>query len=262
MAGRAYNQLQNLANSLHVLHVPSVARRQSFISLRSCELNMLRVGLTGGLGSGKTTVAAIFRSLGAHVIDADVIGRLLMEPGQPVYHAIVEHFGSEVLNADRSLNRHLLAELAFRHNRLGELNRIVHPPVIAAQEEWTNRIFALDANAIAMIESALIFEADAQGTVPGWRQRFDRIILVTAPDGLKIARFIHRILENASPASPPRPQAELEADARARLAAQIPDERKIPLSDYVIRNDGPLEETRRQTERIFAELAAAARVQK
>jgi dephospho-CoA kinase len=223
---------------------------------------MLRVGLTGGLGSGKTTVAAIFRSLGAHVIDADVIGRLLMEPGQPVYDAIVEHFGPEVLNDDGSLNRHLLAELAFRHHRLAELNRIVHPPVIAAQEEWTNRIFALDPNAVAMIESALIFEADAQGTVPGWRQRFDRIILVIVPDDVKIARFVQRILENAAPGSRPRPQSELEADARARLAAQIPDSQKIPLADYVIRNDGSSEDTRRQTEQIFAELAAAARVQK
>jgi dephospho-CoA kinase len=222
---------------------------------------MLRVGLTGGLGSGKTTVAAIFRSLGAHVIEADVIGRLLMEPGQPVYHAIVEHFGADILDADGSLNRHRLAELAFRHQRLAELNRIVHPPVIAAQEEWTDRIFALDANAIAMIESALIFEADAQGTVPGWRQRFNRIVLVIAPDDLKVARFVHRILENADPASRSRPQAELEADARARLAAQIPDADKIPLSDYVIHNDGSLEDTRRRTESIFAELAAAARVQ-
>ena len=171
MAGRAYNQLQNLTNSLHVLHIPSVVRGSRSISLRSRELNMLRVGLTGGLGSGKTTVAAIFRSLGAHVIDADVIGRMLMEPDQPVYHAIAEHFGPGVLNADGSLNRHLLAELAFHHHRLAELNRIVHPPVIAAQEEWTDRIFALDVNAIAMIESEVTAGSEKLLPVPKYKAR-------------------------------------------------------------------------------------------
>lgn len=221
---------------------------------------MLCAGLTGGLGSGKTTVAAIFHSLGAHVLEADLIGRQLMEPGQPVYHAIVECFGPQILRPDGTLDRLQLAELAFRQNRLAELNRIVHPPVIAAQQEWADRIFAQDPNAIAMIESALIFEADTQGTAPGWRQRFNRIILVTAPDDLKIARFIQRMRESPDPAIRARSQAELEADACSRLAAQIPDEQKIPLSNYVIHNDGPLEETRLQTERIFTELAAAARV--
>jgi dephospho-CoA kinase len=215
---------------------------------------MLRAGLTGGLGSGKTTVAAIFRSLGVHVIEADAVGRKLMSPGQPVYHAIVEHFGPEVLNPDGTLNRHLLADLAFRHDRLAELNRIVHPAVIVAQQQWAERIFAQDPNAIAMVESALIFEADAQGSAPGWRQRFDRVILVTAPDELKIARYVARMSQNTTSAR------DLEADARSRLAAQIPDSQKIPFVDYVIRNDGPPENIRRQVEDVFAELAAAARV--
>jgi dephospho-CoA kinase len=217
---------------------------------------MLRVGLTGGLGSGKTTVAAIFRTLGAHVIEADAVGRELMVPGQPVYHAIVEHFGPGVVNADGTLDRRRLAELAFRHNRLAELNRIVHPPVIAAQQQWTERIFAADANAIAVVESALIFEVDAQANVPGWRQRFDRIVLVTAPDDLRIARYVDRMTQR--PSAPPR--IELEADARSRIAAQIPDSRKEPLADFIIRNDGSLEATRRQVEQVFAELAAQARV--
>lgn len=215
---------------------------------------MLRVGLTGGLGSGKTTVAAIFRSLGAHVIEADAVGRELMSPGQPVYRAIVEHFGPEVVRANGTLDRHRLADLAFRHNRLLELNRIVHPAVIAAQQEWAERIFANDPGAIAMVESALIFEADAQGSAPGWRRRFDRIVLVVAPDEVKIARYVARMSQNATSAR------DLEADARSRLAAQIPDSEKIPLVDHVIHNDGSLEDTRRQVEPIFAELAAAARV--
>lgn len=215
---------------------------------------MLRAGLTGGLGSGKTTVAGMFRSLGAHVIEADAVGRELMSPGQAVYREIVEHFGPEVIRDDGRLNRAMLADLAFRQNRLQELNRIVHPPVIAAQQAWAERIFAEDPNAVVIVESAVIFEADAQGTAPGWRERFDRLILVTAPDELKIAHYLARMAASGMPAK------DLEADARARLAAQIPDREKISLCDYVIRNDGALTETQRQVERIFAELWAAARV--
>lgn len=217
---------------------------------------MLRAGLTGGLGSGKTTVAAMFQSLGAHVIEADAVGRQLMEPGQPVFKAIVKSFGEEVLQTDGTLHRRRLAELAFGQNRIGELNRIVHPAVIAAQQEWTEKLLTREPSAVAMVESALIFEADQQGTAPGWRQRFDRIVLVTAPVEMRIARYVERMRQQPNAPS----EAELEADARARLAAQMPDSEKIPLADYVIHNYGSLEDTRRQVERIYAELAAAARV--
>jgi dephospho-CoA kinase len=217
---------------------------------------MLRVGLTGGLGSGKSTVAGIFRSLGAHVVEADSLGRQLMEPGQQVYKAVVASFGPEVLNADGTLNRRRLADLAFGQNRLAELNHIVHPAVIAAQQQWAEGVFAEDPAAIAMVESALIFEADREGTVPGWRKRFDRVILVTAPEDLRIARYVERMRRQSSPLS----SAELEADARSRIAAQIPEAEKIPLADFVIRNDGAMEATRRQVERIYAELATAGGV--
>ena len=218
---------------------------------------MLRAGLTGGLGSGKTTVAAIFRSLGAHVIEADTLGRELMSPGHSVYDAIIEHFGKQVVRADGSLNRPLLADLAFRQHRLAELNRIVHPPVIAAQQQWADDLFAKDPDAVAIVESALIFEADQQGSAPGWRQRFDRIILITAPVELRIARYVDRLAQ--LPAAPPRVQ--LESDARSRIAAQIPDTEKIPLVDFVIHNNGSLETTRLETARIYAELARLSRVQ-
>lgn len=218
---------------------------------------MLRAGLTGGLGSGKTTVAGIFRSLGAHVIEADTLGRELMSPGHAVYNAIVEHFGKDVVRPDGTLDRRLLADLSFRQDRLAELNLIVHPPVIAAQQEWANEIFAKDPDAVVIVESALIFEADQQGSAPGWRERFDRIILVAAPVELRIARYVDRLAQ--LPQAPSR--AELEADAHSRIAAQIPDTKKIPLADFVIYNNGSLEEARRDTERIFAELIRASRVQ-
>jgi dephospho-CoA kinase len=212
---------------------------------------MLRVGLTGSLGSGKTTVAAIFREHGFHILEADAIAREMMQPGREVYSRIAEHFGPSVIRPDGSLNRPRLAALAFNEGRLDELNRIVHPPVIAEQERRMNEIFAADPRAIAVIESALIFEAEASGTVPDWRRRFDRVILVTAPDDLKIQRFLARIL----PAhATPEERTGAECDARQRLAAQLPDSVKIPNCDFIIDNSGPLEANRVQVEQIAAEL--------
>ena len=162
---------------------------------------MLRVGLTGGLGSGKSTVAALLRERGFTVLEADAIAREMMEPGQPIYQAIVEHFGAEVLRADGTLDRPRLAELVFNQGRLPELNHIVHPPVVAEQERRMEELFARDPGAVVFVESALIFEAGAWGTVPEWRRRFDRIVLVTAPDEVKIERFLARILPmDGSPA--------------------------------------------------------------
>jgi dephospho-CoA kinase len=198
----------------------------------------------------------MFHSLGARVIEADAIARELMFPGHAIYNAIVDHFGPGVVCADASLDRRLLADLAFRQHRLSELNRIVHPIVVAAQQQWAECIFAKDPHAIVMVESALVFEADRGGSAPGWKQRFDRIVLVTAPSGLRIARYVDRMAKVPGAAS----RAELEADARSRMDAQIPDSEKIPLADFVIQNDGSLDATRLQVERVFAELARASGV--
>jgi len=199
---------------------------------------MLRVGLTGGLGSGKSTVAAFLRELGAHVIEADSLGRRMMEPGQNVYTQIVQTFGTEVVSTDGRLNRPKLAELAFRGGRLNELNGIVHPAVIGAQQKWMEEVFEQDPAAIAVIESALIFEVvrdalargEREGLLADWRRRIDCVVLVTAPDNVKIARYLARL-------SPPAPAREAaETDARLRLAQQIPDAQKAAMSDYIIDN--------------------------
>jgi dephospho-CoA kinase len=203
---------------------------------------MLRVGLTGGLGSGKSTVAATLRELGAQVIEADELGRALMEPGQPVFFAIVRHFGTEVLNPDGRLNRAHLAELAFQGGRLNDLNAIVHPAVIAAQQRWMETVFKRDPAAVAVVESALIFEVERDARLRGeqetvladWRRRIDRIVVVTAPDEVKIARYAARVCPEG---------AGLEAaaaDARLRLAHQIPDAVKAAKADYVLENTGDL----------------------
>jgi dephospho-CoA kinase len=209
---------------------------------------MLRVGLTGGLGSGKTTVATMFESLGAAVASADQLGRQLMQPGYAVYSAIVEAFGPGVVRDDGSLDRGELAKLAFQQNQADALNRIVHPAVIAAEEDWMRGIFAADPKRVAIVESALIFEVERWGTAPGWLQRFDKVILVTVPDEVKIARFVAR--------NGKKPGAE--QDARARLAAQIPDREKISRCAYVIDNSGSVEETKMAVEKIYRELVALA----
>lgn len=217
---------------------------------------MLRVGLTGGLGSGKSTVAAILREHGLHVLEADGIARELMQPGQAVHRAIADHFGPAVVRLDGTLDRARLANLAFRQGRLAELNRIVHPPTIAEQERRTQEIFAADPAAVVVVESALIFEAEAWGTVPDWRRRFDRIVLVTAPDVVKLERFLARILPAGAT---PEQRTQAERDARSRLAAQLPDADKIAHSDFVIDNAGPLDATRHQVERIAAALKEDSR---
>jgi dephospho-CoA kinase len=217
---------------------------------------MLRVGLTGGLGSGKSTVAGIFQELGAAVISADQLGRQLMQPGEPVYAAIVKAFGQGVVRSDGSLDRKALAELAFQHNQADKLNRIVHPAVIAAEEECMQGVFATDPKRVAIVESALIFEVEKWGTAPGWAQRFDSIILVTVPDEMKIARFVARMMVNDGPEG--RREA-LAQDARARMAMQIPDQEKAARCEYVIDNSGSLEETRKRVEEIYRELVQAAK---
>jgi dephospho-CoA kinase len=216
---------------------------------------MLRVGLTGGLGSGKSTVAGIFAEVGAAVISADQLGRQLMQPGEPVYAAIVETFGKAVVRGDGSLDRKALAELAFQHNQAGKLNHIVHPAVIAAEEEWMRGVFAADRTRVAIVESALIFEAEKWGTAPGWVRRFDKLILVVVPDEVKIARFVSRMMANDGPDI--RREAFTQ-DARARMAAQIPDQEKAGRCEYVIDNSGSIEETRKRVEEIYRELAQAA----
>lgn len=230
------------------------------LPVRSEEIDLLRVGLTGGIGSGKSTVAQMFRDEGVQVIEADAVGRELMEPGQGVYRAIVKYFGPEVVRADGKLDRARLAEMAFGQGRLKELNALVHPPVIAAQEHWMGEVFARDADAVAMVESALIFEASQgdEASVPGWRDRFDRVLLVTAPDEMKMERYVRRVLK-AEPGHSRERAAEVERDVRARLARQIPDAEKIPLCDAVIDNSGTIESTREQVARVAAELRAASK---
>ena len=207
----------------------------------------LRVGLTGGLGSGKSTVAGILRELGAEVLSADEIGRGLMQPGEAVYRAIVARFGPGVLKADGSLDRPALANLAFQEGRVEELNALVHPATIARQGELAEGIFARQPGAVVVVESALIFETTYGG---GWRERFDRMVLVTAPEELKVARFVARSGSGDRPG--------LEAEARRRLAHTIPDEQKMGQVDFVVENVGSLADLRERVGAVWAALHRGA----
>ena len=202
---------------------------------------MLKVGLTGGIASGKSVVGEMFVALGAHLIQADSIAHELMQPGEAVYREVVRHFGEGILNPDGSVNRARLAEAAFGtsgQTRIQELNHIVHPAVIRRQEEWMAEVGRGDSRAIAIVEAALILEAGAAN-------RFDRLVVVTCHPEQRIQRWAARLGVDEETA---------RREVGRRMAAQFPDEEKVKAADYVIDNSGSLDETRRRVDQVYGEL--------
>lgn len=207
---------------------------------------MLKVGLTGGIASGKSVVGELFAARGVHLIQADQIAHQLMQPGQAVYDEVVRHFGTAILNPDGSVNRPKLAEAAFGHPggspRVIELNHIVHPVVIRRQDEWMEEMGRRDPGAIAMVEAALIIEAGAA-------ERFDRLIVVTCSEEQRVQRFAERLKIDVE-----RARREVER----RMTAQLPDAVKIKKADYVIDNSGSLDRTETQVRHVHALLKEEA----
>ena len=212
---------------------------------------MVRVGLTGGIACGKTVVGEMFAACGAHVVQADRMAHELMQPGGPVYNQVVLHFGRSILEPDGRINRQKLAQAAFGStsasgsaptSRIEELNRIVHPAVVVSQEEWMADIQRRDPHAIAIVEAALILEA-------GVSHRFDKLVVVTCPQKVRLQRFAKRMRLDVDAA-----RQEMER----RMAAQLPDEEKIRRADYVIDNSGSLAETEQQVDKIMQELRKQA----
>jgi len=203
---------------------------------------VLKVGLTGGIAVGKSIVGEMFAGLGVHVIQADEIAHQLIQPGQPVYQRVVDHFGSGILNPDGSVNRARLAELAFgtggKSTRVQELNQIVHPGVIRRQAEWMAEVGRHDPHSIAMVEAALILEA-------GMAMGFDRLVAVTCRPEQRIERWAQRLKVD---------QETARREVTRRMAAQLPDEEKTKAADYVVDNSGSLNETARQVKTIYAKL--------
>lgn len=204
---------------------------------------MLKVGLTGGVACGKSTIGQMLMDRGAHLIRADEIAHQLMRPGEEVYRRVVESFGPSILHPDGSIDRPKLAQAAFGEGRVGELNRIVHPAVIDFQNRWMEETRARDPEGVAIVEAALILEA-------GVEKRFDKLIVVTCRPEQKAERFAVRqglSIEQA------------RAEVERRSGAQIADEEKARRADYVIDNSGDQAQAERQVEKLWPELARMAK---
>jgi len=196
----------------------------------------LRVGLTGGIASGKTTVALTFRRLGAVVLDADVLAHALLEPGGAAYDAVVARFGPEILDAERRIERPKLASIVFSDAKArADLEAILHPRIFEQAEQRLTFELARRPAPIAVVEAALLVET-------GSYTRFDRLVLAACSREAQMRRLIARGLT--------------PEEAFARLEAQGSLDAKKAVADFVIDTEGTLEQTRHQSERVYAALVA------
>ena len=196
---------------------------------------MLNAGLTGGIASGKSTVSDYFREKGAYLIDHDLITRMVQEPGETAWREIVDHFGTDILNPDQSINRESLGRIVFSNpDELQNLNRMVHP---AVQRKWKQEIASIEAekpDAILISDVPLLIEV-------GWVQEVDVVIVVfIAPE-----EQIKRLME--------RNGFALE-DAQKRLASQMPIFDKLKYADFVIDNNGTVAQTHRAVDAVWEKL--------
>jgi len=200
---------------------------------------MISAGLTGGIGSGKSTAAALFASLGAVTINSDEIGRDMMKPGTVVYDRIVSGFGPEVVDAKGQLDRAKLADIVFHDlDKLKHLNAIVHAPVLREIDRQMQLQRATNPQAVVVVESAVLFEA-------GQERRFDKMIVAWCLPEQQVERFMAR-------------SRMAEADVRARMAAQMPGDEKKRRADFVIDTSASMPDTERQVKEVFAQLQALA----
>ncbi|MCB0920778.1 MAG: dephospho-CoA kinase [Actinobacteria bacterium] len=184
---------------------------------------MRRVGLTGGIGSGKSTVSAMFAELGADVIDADAVAREVVAPGTEGLRTLVAEFGPEILSADGALDRAAMAAVVFAdESARARLNAITHPRIAARTAEL---MAALPDDAVVVHDVPLLAELGLQGA-------YDLVVVVDAPDEVRVSRLIDRGLP--------------ESDARARIAAQATREQRLAIADVVIDNSADLESLREQ----------------
>jgi dephospho-CoA kinase len=199
---------------------------------------MLRAGLTGGIATGKSTVAAILRELGCHLLEADKIAHGLIEPGGSAYDEVVREFGRGILTPDGRVDRLTLGGIVFADpKRLARLNAIVHPLVLAAQDRDLAAIERAEPHAVAVVEAALLIEA-------GYTNRLDYLIVTWCTPEQQFARLTQ----------PGAGRGLTIEQAQQRIAAQMPLEEKRRLADTVIDCSGTLEHTREQTKALFTKL--------
>ena len=200
---------------------------------------MTIVGLTGSVGTGKSTVTKFFRQLGAYIIDWDELARAVVRPHSKAWKEIVEYFGKDFLNEDLTINRQKLAEVVFSDKeKVTKLNHIVHPEVLKKDERMTSEIKSLDPDALIIKDIPLLFELTRPIFV-------DRIVVVSASEQTQLKRLEEMGMSRE--------------DAQSRIKSQLPLEEKIKYADFVINNDGSLEETKRQVEQICTLLITSSR---
>jgi dephospho-CoA kinase len=196
---------------------------------------MLKVGLTGGLASGKSFVGQALADLGCHLIQADVLGHEVLLPGGEAYEPVIRQFGTAILDQSGRIDRKRLGAYVFGEpDRLALLNSLVHPPVIRREEALIARAEAADPNGIAVVEAAILIET-------GSYQRFAKIILVVCTEEQQVQRAMKR--DGAG-----------RKEVEARLRRQMPLEEKRKFADYVIDTSGEKENTLRQTREVYESL--------
>lgn len=191
------------------------------------------IGLSGGIGSGKSTVAKIFAELGAVVIDADAIAKEVLEPGQIGFENVLLHFGTEVLDSSGNIDRKELAKLVFNNeSQLAYLEGIVHPAVIARVTEIRE---SLPHEAVVIYDTPLLFEKKLQ-------DQFDKVIIVVSDLELRTARLVDRGLSIQ--------------DIDSRIANQATDDEKVAVADIVLVNNGSIQDLRDQVLKAWNEISA------
>jgi dephospho-CoA kinase len=198
---------------------------------------MTIAGITGTIGTGKSTVTKMFADLGAFVSDSDQLARQVVEPGKPAWQGIKDNFGPDILNADGTIDRQKLAAVVFNNpDKLNKLNSIVHPEVIKEDIRLADESQATDPNRLIVRDMPLLLEAGPEIA----RMLADKIIVVYASPDVQLKRLIERGMS--------------EDDVHNRINSQVPVKDKLKYADFVINNDGSLEETRKQVLDIFRQL--------
>lgn len=196
---------------------------------------MLSVGLTGGIGSGKSTIAAMFREKGAYIIDFDVLAHEVQNPGQPAWKGIIESFGGDVLDKDGRIDRARLADIVFEDKeKLAKLNGIVHPAVFDAWAARLREIESVKPEAVVLSDVPLLIEAGA-------KHLFDIIILVFISPAEQLQRIMARNGYSAE-------------EAKKRLSSQMPIDEKVRHADIVINNQASLESAKERVGEVWEEL--------
>jgi dephospho-CoA kinase len=194
---------------------------------------MLRVGLTGGIATGKSTVGAMFIDLGCRLLDSDEVAHKLLQPGQAVHAAVVREFGTRILAPDGTIDRRVLGNIVFKeddHAR-AKLNELMHPAIIHRQQEWFRETEAQQPDGIAIVDAALMIEV-------GTYKNYEKLIVVTCSPEVQKQRL--------------RSRSRLSEDQiEARIRSQMPLEEKVRYADFVIDNSGSLAATRKQVNAVY-----------